>query len=338
MENQNRKNLFFSLEEVDLLVLWTTSQSLFSVFRFSVKRPGQSIWGRPGVSYFECLSLSSVCSTPQIEGYNVGEHPLVVQLLKGIFNSRPPAPRYTYKWDVSKVTSYLESLGPNEQLSLKRLSRKLAFLLAITSAERGSELVAHDLRFKRFHPEGVSFNLPELTKTVQVGKPLKTSFHASFPENKFLFPCSCLREYEMRTSAFRPESVSVPNKLFLSVNNPHKPVSSATLSHWFTNCLLEAGINSQVFKAHSTRGAATSAALRAGISILEIVRLADWTNETTFKKFFTVLFGTLVLVAPFHLVLQLSKDLEALNIHCYIETSIMTCNWRLYKGCLQPAV
>ena len=77
---------------------------------------------------------------PHIEGYNVGEHPLVVQLLRGIFNSLPPTPRYTYTWDVSTVKSYLESLGPNEQLSLKHLSRKLAFLLAITSAERGSEL------------------------------------------------------------------------------------------------------------------------------------------------------------------------------------------------------
>ena len=138
-----------------------------------------------------CSALSA--THPQIEGYNVGEHPLIVQLLKGIFNSRPPALRYTYTWDVSTVTSYLESSGPNEQLSLKQLSRKLAFLLTITSAERGSELIAHDLRFKRFHPEGVSLNFPELTKTVRVGKPLRTSFHSSFPENKLLCPCSCLR-------------------------------------------------------------------------------------------------------------------------------------------------
>ena len=63
-------------------------------------------------------------------------------------------------------------------------------------------------------------------------------------------------------------------------------MSSATLSHWVKNCLLEAGIDSQVFKAHSTLGVATSAALRAGISIPEIVLLADWTKETTFKKFY----------------------------------------------------
>ena len=92
------------------------------------------------------LALSA--THPQIEGYNVREHPLVVQLLKGIFNSRPAVPRYTSTWDVNKVTSYLERLGSKEQLSLKQLSKKLAFLLAITSAERGSELIAHDLRFR----------------------------------------------------------------------------------------------------------------------------------------------------------------------------------------------
>ena len=101
-----------------------------------------------------------------------------------------------------------------------------------------------------------------------------------------LCPCSGLKEYELRTQAFRPDAISEPNKLFLSVINPHKLVSSATLSHWVKDCLLETEIDSQVFKAHSTRAAATSAAVRAGVSIPEIIRLADWTNETTFKRFY----------------------------------------------------
>jgi len=105
-------------------------------------------------------------------------------------------------------------------------------------------------------------------------------------------------------------------------------VSSATLSHWIKNCLLEAGIDSRVFKAHSTRGAATSIALRAGISIPEIVRLADYTIETTFKKFYyrpvwNASVGRSVLSST---AIEHCKDLEALNIHCYIETSIMMYN------------
>ena len=89
-----------------------------------------------------------------------------------------------------------------------------------------------------------------------------------------------------RTKPFRPSSETEPNKLFLSVNRPHKPIASGTLSHWVKDCLLEAGIDSNVFKADSTRSAATSGAVKAGISISEIIRLGDWTKESTFKKFY----------------------------------------------------
>ena len=90
----------------------------------------------------------------------------------------------------------------------------------------------------------------------------------------------------MQTRAFRPESVSESNKLFLLADNLFKPVSSTTPSHWVKNCLLEVGTDRQVFKAHSMCRATTSTTLIAGISIPETVCLAEWTNETTFKKFY----------------------------------------------------
>ena len=159
-------------------------------------------------------------------------------------------------------------------------------LLALSSAGRGSELIAHDLWYIPFHPEGVSFNLPELTKGVRVGKPVKTSFHASFPQNELLCPCSSLKEYEKRTKPFRPSSETEPNKLFFSVNRPHTPIAAGILSHWVQDCLLDEGIDSNVFKVHSIRSTATSGAAKAGISISKIIRLVDWTKESTFKKFY----------------------------------------------------
>ena len=121
-------------------------------------------WGKAYRSinvYRSAISMTH----PTIDSLRVGEHPLVCQLMKGIFNKRPPLPRYTQTWKVHQVTNYLEGLGDNSELSLKQLSGKLVVLLALTSAERGSELAAHDLRFRRFYPEGVSFTLPQLTKT-----------------------------------------------------------------------------------------------------------------------------------------------------------------------------
>jgi len=74
---------------------------------------------------------------------------------------------------------------------------------------------SHDLRYRHFNPEGVTFALPDLTKKSRVGQDLKTSFHASFEENPNLW-WLCLRVYEHCTSEFCPLDPSEPNKLLLS--------------------------------------------------------------------------------------------------------------------------
>ena len=103
---------------------------------------------------------------PPIDNLRMGEHPLVSQLLKGTFHSRPPSPRSSVTWDIQTVIDHIKALGNNETLSLKCLSQKLSILLAITSMERVSEIVAHDLRFRSFLPEGVVLELPELVKKI----------------------------------------------------------------------------------------------------------------------------------------------------------------------------
>ena len=109
-------------------------------------------------------------SHPMIDSLRVGEHPLVVQLLKGAYNLRPPLPRYSSTWDVdNNVVSFLDQLGSIGSLSLKDLSQKLSLLLALTAMEMVSEVIAHDLRYRQILPEGVIFHLPELTKKSRVG-------------------------------------------------------------------------------------------------------------------------------------------------------------------------
>ena len=47
-----------------------------------------------------------------------------------------------------------------------------------------------------------------------------------------------------------------------------------------------AGIDTSVFKAHSVRGAASSAAFAAGCSLKEILKTANWSSAKTFHKFY----------------------------------------------------
>ncbi|CAB4011108.1 Hypothetical predicted protein [Paramuricea clavata] len=138
-------------------------------------------------------ALSAVL--PLIDSWKVGSHPLVSQLLRGIFNLRLPQPKYSHTWKVSQLLGYIKSFGPNENLSLKNLSFKLVTLLGLTAPDRSSDLAKRDLRWRIFHPEGVSFSLSGLSKTSKPGDSPKTSFHATFKEDKDLCPVECLKFY-----------------------------------------------------------------------------------------------------------------------------------------------
>ena len=65
-----------------------------------------------GYSYNSLNSYRSAISSvhEKRDGYNVGQHPLVTRLLKGVFNDRPPLPRYSSTWNVQTVLNYLEQL------------------------------------------------------------------------------------------------------------------------------------------------------------------------------------------------------------------------------------
>ena len=70
----------------------------------------------------------------------VGSNSRVSALLSGIFNKRPPQPKYTFIWDVKRVIEFLTTLLYDSDHSLKDLTLKLTILLALTSAARASEI------------------------------------------------------------------------------------------------------------------------------------------------------------------------------------------------------
>jgi len=243
---------------------------------------------KEGLQYRSINLIRSAVSTTHlsVDGTPIGQHPLVKQLFKGVYNSRPPQPRYTHTWDVSAVLNHIAHLGNNRDLSLKQLSFKLLMLMSLTSASRVSELQALDLRFCRYTTDGVVFKLASLTKKCQAGASLKERYFASFVDNDKLCVVQCLKQYEAVTNQFR---TIVPEKaapLFLSHIKPHKPVTTQCLAHWIKDLLKKAGVNTDVFKAHSVRGATTSAALDKGVLISDILSTADWSRESTFRNFY----------------------------------------------------
>ena len=121
-----------------------------------------------------------------VEGLPIGQHPMVSRLLKGVYNLRPPKPRYVSTWDVDSVLRHITAMGENDSLKLRDLSRKLALLMAMVEASRSSELQALDLRYRVFSPDAVSFRLRSLTKKRVVGAPPKEVVFGAFPEDSQL--------------------------------------------------------------------------------------------------------------------------------------------------------
>jgi len=209
-----------------------------------------------------------------IEGFPVGQHPLVARLLKGVFNCRPPVPRYENTWDVKKVLSFLQSLGSNDAMTLKALTKKLAMLLALVLAHRSSDLVRLFLTGKKCTPNGVTLPVRGLAKQTQPGRErsLQPVVVTSF------LPVRCSEAYEEAIAGLRSSS-----QLFISVVCPHNAVISSTIPRWIKEVLVESGIK-EIFKSHSTREASSSAAAMAGISVQEIMSRVGWSRKSTFCK------------------------------------------------------
>ena len=219
----------------------------------------------------------------KIDNYAVGEHPFVKRLMRGIFRSRPPRPRYgQYIWKVDKVLAYLESLGSNRFLSLKQLTLKLTMLLALTAAKRCNELSRLDCRYMHFSgTDKVQFTIPHLVKN---GKPNSMITFLRFKENRKLCVLECLNEYLVKTEQYRESREQ--NLLLLSFIKPHKPIKPCSVARWLKLVMMWSGIDVSVYKAHSTRSAACSKVINKGVSCAEILRTADWSKQSTFTKFY----------------------------------------------------
>ena len=246
---------------------------------------------KEGLQYRTINTIRSAISMTHnhIEGLPMSQHPLVSRLLRGIYNIRPPQPRYSTTWDVDVVIKYLQSLGENDTLLLKTLTQKLALLMALlmalVGANRVSELQALDLWYRTYRPEGVCFQLPTLSKKRKAGVPPKQFTFGAFPNDSRLCVMSCLWQYEAVTLEHRESDPRNPQLLFLSYIKPHKPVTSQRLANWLKEILGKAGIDTgiSVFKAHSVRGASSTAASVKGVLIEDILRTTDWSTDSTFR-------------------------------------------------------
>ena len=88
--------------------------------------------------------------------------------MKGVFERRPPKPRYDSIWDANLVLNFLKTFPDFSELSLRMLTYKLIMLVALASAQRAQTLHAIDITCIKFYDDLVEIPIYSLLKQTTV--------------------------------------------------------------------------------------------------------------------------------------------------------------------------
>ena len=162
---------------------------------------------------------SSLSSLLTVEGYEAGKHPLACKYLKGIFNTNPSLPKYTFTCDVGKVINFL---GKKWSENLKELSERTVTLLAILCGQRAREIItAMDTRNITFEENYVIIRIGDILKTTNQKNHTGEVKYPKFPSNTNICPVYCLTKYLDATKPFR----TIGNtSLFVTTKKPYNPI------------------------------------------------------------------------------------------------------------------
>ena len=114
-----------------------------------------------------------------------------------------PEPRYCSTWSVRTILSFLESLEPLEEFTLKQICYKTVLLLALTSAARAHELYALNLTYSLRKEASWEFSLLSHVKNSTTGHPARKFLFLALPENPKICVIRSLIAYVERTKGLR---------------------------------------------------------------------------------------------------------------------------------------
>ena len=93
-----------------------------------------------------------------------------------------------------------------------------------------------------------------------------------------------LNEYIKRSKPWRESNHE--KQLLLSSIRPHNAVVSCTVSGWLKKTIKQAGINTDLFKAHSTRSDLSSKVSVGRAPLVEILKRGSWSHHSAWQRFY----------------------------------------------------
>ena len=229
------------------------------------------------------------------------------RLLSSFHRDRPKSSRNLPKWNLSVVLNELTKapFEPMKDTDLKHLTLKTAFLLALASGKRRSEIhawVANKVSNLGQWEKVALFPSSDFIAKNQLAREgsqsvspvtipaLTTIVDRQFKEDRTLCPVRALRFYLDRTKDLRGSR----SLLFISFKKGHtSDIRPATLSSWLKQTILlcykqadQQALDLVQVKAHDIRAFAASKAFYGGVSVDQIMQACHWKAHNTFTNFY----------------------------------------------------
>ena len=238
---------------------------------------------------------------------NVSKDENSTRLLDSFHRDRPKGRRGIPSWNLSLVLHQLTKppFEPLRKASLKHLTLKTVFLLALGSGKRRSEIHAWLNKNIRHQADWSKVSLypspsflaknhlakegPECVAPVVIPA-LAPTLDMSLKEDRSLCPVRALRYYLDKTQDLRQGKELV----FISFKKGFaKDTSPATISSWIKQTVIlcyelsdQEALTLHQVKAHDVRAFAASKAFQGGISLDQIMSACHWKSHNTFTQFY----------------------------------------------------
>ena len=238
--------------------------------------------------YLSAILLIHI-STPS--GESLKNNDILRLLIEGMHNVAPPIRRVWPAWDLNNVLDALNKhpFEPMLSSSLRDAALKTAFLIAIASGKRASEIhalaVGNRIVFSRqgatlyFRPKFLAKNERSSFKATPISLP---KLGESAGSRRLSCPVRCLKWYISKTQSLRGDI----DHLFITSTKPYRPAAKVTISGWIVEAIIrsKAVVGQGKPNAHSTRSVASSCALFKGLSVVDIINTISWKTDHVFIK------------------------------------------------------
>ena len=225
-----------------------------------------------------------------VDNVPIGQHPDITKAISAVFKIQPPPMPKDELMDISPSLNFICELGNNDLMSIRDLLIKTAFLVALVSASRPSDLARIDISTIKESSNGLSLDCLE-PKEYKIARAHSSStsksrtkkiFVGKYSENIHLCPYSAVKDLLSRTESWR-DTANKRKSLFLISRHPYNPAASDTIAGWIKSAMQHSSSDST---AKDVRSTSASLAQKAGLDLSTILSMGNWSSNTTYQKFY----------------------------------------------------